>query len=138
MLTVEELLMPRRKVIADYPGCEFEIGQIITFTHKSDFFTGSMDWVSEFTKTKDGKVQFCIKKIEPYPHLFQPLPWWSDRKVEDMPEYIKFESGEVVRVINFKDNFFRVEGYRYSMDATFFKPSTLAEYEAYNQQQNKP
>jgi hypothetical protein len=28
MLTVEELLMPRRKVIADYPGCEFEIGQI--------------------------------------------------------------------------------------------------------------
>jgi hypothetical protein len=54
MKTVEELLMPRRKVIADYPGCEFEIGQVITFTHKSDFFTGSMDWVSEFTKTKDG------------------------------------------------------------------------------------
>lgn len=90
MLTVEELLRPRYKLIADYPGCEFEVGQIIEFTHKSNFFTGEPEWTTDMVKNKHGHSQFCIKLIEPgIPHLFQPLQWWECRDVTDMPEYFK-------------------------------------------------
>jgi hypothetical protein len=109
-----------------------------------------MDWVSEFTKTKDGKVQFCIKKIEPYPHLFQPLPWWSDRKVDEMPAFIKCDErvwkiSEWRKVIvgrffpmNEVDTEGETENFaniKWHFASERFLPATREEYEAYNQQQ---
>ena len=65
VMTVEELLMPRYKVIADYPGMDdsYEIGEVL-----KPAYTGIVD---------------------AYPHLFRKLNWWEERKVEDMPEYVK-------------------------------------------------
>lgn len=74
MKTVEELLKPRYKVIADYPKSVYEVGTIINAG------TTSEDCI------------YCDRegpRMRHYPHLFQPLPWWSDRKVEDMPEYVR-------------------------------------------------
>jgi hypothetical protein len=110
-----------------------------------------MDWVSEFTKTKDGKVQFCIKKIEPYPHLFQPLPWWSGRKLEDMPAFIRFKSdhlgfkaGSVYECSNWSKQIepfcigFITGSGKYDKcgmpPGDWLLPATREEYEAFNQQ----
>lgn len=73
MKTVEELLKPRYKVIADYPGNQNPIGTILkTFNCWHDF-----------------TIKFWCKSNDKYPHLLQPLPWWSDRELGDMPEYLK-------------------------------------------------
>lgn len=77
-MTKEELLIPRYKVIADYPGNGLDVGTIMN---------PSPDW-KEFT------IVFWCKANDKFPHLFQRLPWWSDRKVEDMPYYLK-QSGYV-------------------------------------------
>ena len=73
-MTPEELMKPRYKVTADYPGSRFIIGQIL-----------------KKVKTVSGKefVPSMLQQPDDFPHLFQPLKWWEDRKPEDMPEYLK-------------------------------------------------
>lgn len=64
---VADLMKPRYKVIADWPGSPLVVGQIL---------------IPEGDKLdKDGFAK--------HPHLFQPLQWWEDRKPEEMPEYLK-------------------------------------------------
>lgn len=78
MKAKEELLKPRFKVIADYPNSIFEISEIIvpmngvTYVEYSD---------------NGGKTEI---ELSNFPHLFQLLKWWEERKVEDMPQYIEF------------------------------------------------
>ena len=69
-MTVEQLLKPRYKVVDDYPFSYYDKDSVLLF---------------EFYHAKDGIVNFCE-----YPHLFRKLEWWEERKVEDMPEYLKF------------------------------------------------
>lgn len=75
-MTPEELLRPRYKVIADYPGNAWEVGLVIP---------------SEYHAIKiitDNMIAFYDK----YPHLFRKLEWWEERNIEDMPGYVKDEA----------------------------------------------
>lgn len=60
-----DLLTPRFKVIADYIGNNVEVGTIFT----SD--------IGEY--------------YEKFPANFKRLEWWEERKLEEMPEYVKQE-----------------------------------------------
>lgn len=74
-MTPDELLKPRYKVIADYPGNLWQIGEIL-----------DRDW------GWNGDDENGFKnKVSDYPHLFKPLQWWEDRKKDDMPDYVKQE-----------------------------------------------
>jgi hypothetical protein len=74
MLSKEEILKPRYKVIADYPSQAFEMGNIIIGT-------------SAYLVKGEG---FCNSGyMQEYPHLFKKLEWWEERKIEDLPEYVK-------------------------------------------------
>lgn len=64
-MTIEQLLLPRWQVIADYPFSQWRIGNVIMQEH-------------------DPQVS-----LESYPHLFKKLEWWEHRKPEEMPEYVK-------------------------------------------------
>lgn len=69
-MTTEELLKPRIKVIAPWPGMEdddYEVGQIYTGTEED----------------------LNISMIEMFPHLFKRLEWWEERDKKDMPDYVK-------------------------------------------------
>ncbi len=67
-MTPESLLIQRYKVIAPYPRSTYTVGEVVT--------VGQM-----------GK-ETQVKYFE-YPHLFQPLPWYAERKKSEMPEFIK-------------------------------------------------
>jgi hypothetical protein len=42
--------------------------------------------------------------IDSYSHLFELLPWWADREVSEMPEYVKqLSNGKVCRITNWHD-----------------------------------
>jgi hypothetical protein len=64
----EQVLIPRFKVVANYPGnTSFRVGEIITVDNKA-----------------------IEKEFAVYPAIFRRLKWWEDRDQEDMPEYVKF------------------------------------------------
>lgn len=120
-MSTEELLNIRFKLIAGYPGCEIEVGSIIHM--------GS-----------DYEQQVGYLTLIAYPHLFQKLEWWQERKPEEMPEYVKHSGGEVIRVDGWeKDNEERSHGVIISNEfkihntrhISWFLPATLEEYNQY-------
>lgn len=147
MKSVEELLLPRYKVIADYPGTQYSVGEILPVIGTEMYIKGRTEFLSS------------------YPHLFQPLPWWSDREVEDMPEYVKVivpdiakDTGEFCKVhrwsviefphltdnpgaeiVGYTPNYlqherFNFEGQVYGrINAVHLVPATREEYEQYKQ-----
>ncbi len=56
-----------------------------------------MDWPGKMPELKKGPViigeDFCqnyrMLKATDYPHLFTPLQWWEDRKLEELPQYVR-------------------------------------------------
>ena len=112
-MTVEELLKPRWKVIADYPKSQFKVGEII--------------------ESKTGFL-YCF---EDYPHLFQPLQWWEERKLEDMPEYVNYNGGiyKVESPLTIIDGYIYTEGAVIECQLKLSLPATISEYESYKQKQ---
>lgn len=127
-MTPEQLLIKRYKCIAPIPFQPFpdmyNVGDIFTDNSKTAVLNQKGDAV-------------CVVEWEKYPANFQPLPWWSDRKPEDLPEYVKFEDGKVFKILKWEVDFCKVEGSPYLMDANFFIPATAEEYEQWKQSKNK-
>lgn len=96
-MTTEQLLAPRFKVKEKYPGMEaepFRLEQIITLTkHETD------GWIHIPIKHIPGSYM-RIGFFESFPNIFEPLPWWKERKIEDMPEYVKHTKRGVVLKVN--------------------------------------
>jgi hypothetical protein len=121
-MTVENLLKPRYKLIADYPGNMLKIGHIFELV-QHEFFSE-------------------------YPHLFKPLEWHEDRKPEDICEYVKtnpertIESfvSKVISVELFDDGIGistenRLGKFPYT-HSKYFLPATKEEYQAFVNSQN--
>lgn len=120
MLSTEQLLMPRYKVIADYPMSSHAVGDVLTYLIGGTF-------VNERIRVKEDSLQN-------YPAIFKPLSWWEERALEDMPEYVK----EVMKT-DFGESdkgTFTIE--KYDSDYVFimlahidYIPSTLTEYQSF-------
>lgn len=152
-MSKEELLKPRYKVIADYPGNVQPIGHICSVV-------GDMASIIYWCNQKDN-----------YPHLFKKLEWWEERKLKEMPEFVKViredcakDTGLYCKVFKwavFDDKIpiikgqycAELEGYKplylartelnapgqiYGrLNATHLLPATRDEYEQYNNQQKQ-
>lgn len=133
-LTKEELLKPRYKVVADYPR-----------PHNHPYF--GMGEIIEAITPED------IEYFNKYKALFQPLPWWSDRKPEDMPEYVRYSEyylnhyhldGEfksmIFKVDNWSNGHYGIKAkgggiiYGYEIN---FEPANESEYTAYISQKQQ-
>lgn len=68
-----DLLIPRYKVISPYPDMTRNVGDIV----KIDM-TKAQQWI-------DSHCAF----FERFPLLFKKLEWWEDRKVIELPKYVK-------------------------------------------------
>jgi hypothetical protein len=137
-MNIEELLYPRYKITERWPDMGlsgYYVGQIVTLRQKDN--------------DKWCKIQRDLTIYEAffqgYPHLFEPLPWWKDRKVEDMPEYVKdIPSGKIFKMVNWTIN---TTGVYYddieqcNNCIMFFMnnmlPATEADYNAYLQTTNQ-
>lgn len=132
---ISELLKPRRKVIAGYPGSEFEIGDILV-----------KDAGLYYLETSEGLLHLSYPPhmIEPFPHLFREMQWHKERKPEEMPEYvIHVGSGEVAKVDRFdlettSEWFMYLNGGAFpfcpggsALENDHFLPATKTEYDQY-------
>jgi hypothetical protein len=85
---VQELLKPRYRVVADYPGSKGDIGDILYQYEFETSVTGMYTFVSNLEIPLQG-YNIAPSVIDKYPHLFQKLEWWQERTIEGMPEYLK-------------------------------------------------
>lgn len=81
-LSVDELLKPRYKVIADYPNASFKVGSV-----------WETDIAVHYAQMSD-ELDF-----DKYPHLFQKLHWAEERELGELPEYVKFNNQFCYKVI---------------------------------------
>lgn len=126
MKTPEELLKPRYKVIADYPGCKFKIGNILTYVRE---IAQTYDlWRNEKTG-----VEIIYSGFGAFPHLFKKLEWWEDREPSEMPEYVKWtDTGVLCKYHNHIGAYFYLaddNSFGYALTNTI--PATAAEYDEY-------
>jgi hypothetical protein len=87
--------------------------------------------------------------VETMPNIFQPLPWWSDREVSDLPDYVRsikqehqygVTEGRIIRVKKWEilcETPYVIQGLNREYHPSCFLPSTRAEYEAFQQSKNK-
>ena len=134
MLSTEELLKPRYKVIADYPNSDWKLNEIL-----------DRDWSWD----GDDENGFA-HSISQYPHLFKKLEWWEEREEKDMPEYVKHKiDSEVYKLQKqsettpsdaycIKRASIGTESYYQWVSLYDLLPATYEEYEQYlSQQTNK-
>lgn len=87
-MTATELLIPRYEIIADFPGNKYNVGRIITPITKSNVMFDCPDAPSSE----------IIQYPEKYPYLFKRIPWWQNRDVKDMPEYVIFHDNTISKI----------------------------------------
>jgi len=68
-MTVEQLMIPRVKVVEDYPDSPYKVGDIMVFDGDLTIHPNGMDITSK------------------YPKIFQPIPWYAERDVDVLPKY---------------------------------------------------
>ena len=82
-MTPEELLKPRWKVIASYPGCNWHVGAIL-----------DRDW------GWDGNdEEGFAEHVSDYPHLFRRLEWFEERKEEELPKFVKTPGDDILELV---------------------------------------
>lgn len=87
-MTPEELLKPRYKVIAPWPGTHWKVGDIFEYGDHNCFKTESQP-----------SIPMHLSVLDEHPHLFKKLEWWEERKPDEMPEYVKhITTGKIWRV----------------------------------------
>lgn len=67
MKQVEQLLVPRRRVMIDYPDSPYEVGDIL-------FCNLGTLWYDK------------------YPAIFKRLEWYEERSEDEMPKYVSYIS----------------------------------------------
>ena len=144
-MSIEELLIERYKVIAPYPHSPYKVGDIIK-PNNGRFVLTQTSYRDEFGETVYSEHLHKIETAKDYPHLFQPLPWWAERKVEEMPRFVKWTNpadGEIkiFEVSNWVSNSLGVlsadvkDAYLFIRDVA---PATEADYTAYITQTQQP
>lgn len=132
-MTPEELLRPRVIIENKWPNCPYAVGDILIQDGDYYWVVDDISWYSKIPK----------QDVELYPYLMRPLEWWEERKVEDMPEYIKeassiYKIGEFIKVAEWEMESdeqdiacFRDEKDNHFTWVRAFIPATEAEYLQY-------
>lgn len=71
MSRIEKLLIPRWKVLIDFPRCPFELNEVIDGSYY--YMEGHQIYYDQF------------------PMCFKKLRWWEEMDISKMPKFIKFE-----------------------------------------------
>jgi hypothetical protein len=99
-MSIEYLLKPRYKVIADWPRpgkYDSLIGAIYTLPDLREEMDNPTDKI-----LANHKEDWC-GYYDHYPHLFKKLEWWEERKPEEMPGYVKYAGTGEIRKVDYFD-----------------------------------
>lgn len=134
---IQELLKPRYKVLIDFPGSPFNIGNILYRQDDDETLFQSKSAVRTISPN--------VRHPQLYPDVFRRLEWWELREATEYPEYVRFEKensysrcGKVIKMNELKVSKGGF-GIVYHDDGTWWAtdclPATSAEYQAYIEKQ---
>jgi hypothetical protein len=135
---VSQLLRKRVIVENKWPGCPYEVGDILIKDGEYYWTIGDVSW--------HGK--FHAEDVEIYPYLMRPLEWWQERKAEEMPEYVKWDYQINIDALLMKNHVQKVIGWSQLNSVVITEgdcqtctnnwlPATLSDYTNYINQQSK-
>lgn len=117
--SVEQLLQPRFKIIASWPRSGFPVGLVFTGNVLTD-------------------LQKSVIECEQYPHIFQRLEWWEERKIDELPEFVHETGGGIKKALYAHDGIFirlqTEDGGNWAVIRDvmcFFYPATKEEYDRF-------
>ena len=127
-MTAEELMRPRYEPIFNvagkhYPASLFTGGEMIELVPNGNTFWGNQ-----------GAARGLLKDFfDAFPNLFKPLPWYANRAVSDMPEYVReTKYGGIYKFVDFtpfgvivKTN----KGETYNLLVDVIQPATQQDFE---------
>ena len=91
---VAELMIPRYKVVADYPYNPWVVGAILITEPNGELYCKENGYVAS-------KSIVYVKDVDKYPTLFRKLYWYEERNFSDLPDFIKI-SDDIYRVGEWK------------------------------------
>lgn len=124
-MTAKQLLIPRVKVMLDYPQ------EVTNPLFKGDIFKKGAKGEGRYYYSTQYRY-ITPENVDKYPHLFKKLEWWEDRKIEDMPEYVKMIYTKKIHQVNkwtSATQFILASNHIYSIHLIL--PATKEEYEQY-------
>src|SRR6185369_13508036 len=130
-MTIEELLKPRYKVIADYTDSMFSVGGIIIEDWQDADLWYCRDYKNEEYWFPKNDV------IENFPHLFKKLEWWEERDFDLSGMFVRFGALDkqhayykLIKPSDYRYGFWEMGGnYTYPLHESF--PATEQEYDNY-------
>lgn len=131
-MTHEELLIPRYKVIADWPMPHCGENPIKSGDILMQYLENSTVW----RLIKHGNwTDETTYNPEKYPHLFKLLAWHEERKIEEMPQYVKRDTS-IYKVTEWCDDgtnelYATWEDNESGCYMRSFLPATLSQYTSY-------
>lgn len=129
-----DLLKPRYKVIAYYPGSPFEIGEVLELSTLPPYTNGNGDKeLNLYGNENDAVPEEDV--IEAHT-VFRKLEWWEERKPEEMPEYVENRFTNVIDkvLVHFKDDVAICETLKHEFAYHRIIPSTESDYNNYIKQ----
>lgn len=132
-MTPKELLIPRYRLYAEYPGCPFKAGAMLI--QHSLGATNVLYYEDGLYGQPNAQ---SIYNPENYPNNFVKLEWWEHRSIKDWPEYLRDMQGDVYRVeirVDPKPHILilDVEDKTISRDFVYLTPATLEQYFSYKE-----
>lgn len=121
-----DLMIPRVQVLGKFPQSTFETGDMLTYScQNSDDF--------EYYQGVGGNIS--VKDVEECPLLFAPLPWYSHRAIEEMPEYLVCILPESKHILRVKEYIMPTHvlfvDHEIKQPIQWYKPATEAEYASF-------
>lgn len=93
-MTAQELMVPRFKVIADYPYCPVKVNEQLENVTESLYV---------ISKVGENENIWHLSEIEKFPHIFKKLNWWESRKPEDMPKQVFCKAIDINEVFDIEE-----------------------------------
>lgn len=153
---MEKLLLPRRKVLNDFPFNQLAAPYDIT---KKIFEVGS---TLRFFKADNGEIReywyhhpvtginYKDTWLDQYPNIFKKLLWWQEREPEEMPRYVKLVWDNKIqfvhKVVNWIGNnteeqplykYYNLVGTLMTACVLELDPATEEEYDTFINKKNK-
>lgn len=79
---MSDLMKKRYKLTLLYPWCPWEIGEILSPDEMGELY-------GKYAGYPASKWKVFEHEAISMPLIFQPLPWYAERELSEMPEYVK-------------------------------------------------
>jgi hypothetical protein len=131
-MTPKELLIPRYRLYAEYPGCPFKRGAILIeqqlgATNNPFYEDGMFGQPNAPSVYNPGN----------YPHNFEKMAWHEKRHLNDFPDYLRDMQGDIYKLevvttegkphLQITD----IDGKRVDRGWIYLTPATKEEYNQY-------